>query len=508
MSTQDSIATALLEARKIADRYHAQIISSSEISRSSREILLATGWLQEIIRGWYMLVRPDVATGDTAAWYANYWDFVRIYLHQRFANAYCLTPESSLDLHIENPTVPQQIVVIVKEGTGLRKLMHDTSLMIYADNKNFPEEITEKHGINVMSLPLALCKAAPSYFQNNPRDAELALRSIKTPDEITRVLIRYQLKTAASRLIGAYEFLNDKEMASVLKKDLASLGLLVTSHNPFQHSAPYLSTARLKSPVAGRIQAMWAEGREKVAQNFPLPQGLPKDPKDYLRRVDEIYQYDAYNSLSIEGYQVTPELIERVKSKQWDPGSNELDNNMKNAMAAKGYFDAFQQVKSAVDRVVHGEHPAIVIQENLQIWYQHLFRPSVNAGIVPADALFGYRTDRVFIRNSRHTPPPKEAVLDAMEVFFDCLKNETNPAVNAILGHYFFVFIHPYMDGNGRLGRFLMNTLLAAGGYPWTVVRVEKRNQYISTLENTHMNFDMTDFTLFIKQEMDARLPV
>ena len=51
-----------------------------------------------------------------------------------------------------------------------------------------------------------------------------------------------------------------------------------------------------------------------------------------------------------------------------------------------------------------------------------------------------------------------------METLFECLKNETHPAVRAVLGHYVFVYIHPYMDGNGRLGRFLMNTMFVSGG--------------------------------------------
>lgn len=89
-----------------------------------------------------------------------------------------------------------------------------------------------------------------------------------------------------------------------------------------------------------------------------------------------------------------------------------------------------------------------------------------------------------------------------MEAFFECLKKESHPGVNAVLGHYFFVFIHPYMDGNGRLGRFLMNALLASGGYPWTVIRVSNRTKYISILERTHGQFDMTEFTNFIKTEM------
>lgn len=450
-----------------------------------------------------MLVRPDVAMGDTTAWYANFWDFVHVYLNHRFGENYCLSAESSLDLHIDSPAIPRQVIVIAKHGTGLRTLLYDTSLMIYADTKNFPSEISQKYGINVMSLAYALCKAAPTYFQNYSRDAEIALRSIKTPDEISRVIIRYNLKTAASRLVGAYQFLSDNEMAMAIKNDLATVGILISPHHPFQQTKPLLTTTRLKSPYAGRIHAMWTEARDTVIKHFPPPPGLPRQADKYLHKVDEIYQYDAYNSLSIEGYQVTDELINRVKDRQWDPGKNEYDNNMKNAMAAKGYYDAFQQVKHCIAKIIRGESAAILVKENLQKWYQNLFWPSVKAGILTPESLVGYRNDRVFIRNSRHSPPPKEAVVDAMEAFFDCLKNEMHPGVNAVLGHYFFVFIHPYMDGNGRIGRFLMNALLASGGYPWTVIRVDNRNQYISILEKTHGQFDLAAFTEFIKTEMN-----
>lgn len=47
-----------------------------------------------------------------------------------------------------------------------------------------------------------------------------------------------------------------------------------------------------------------------------------------------------------------------------------------------------------------------------------------------------------------------------------------------------------------------MNALLASGGYPWTVVRVANRHQYISILENTHTQFDLTNFAEFICIEM------
>lgn len=508
MERTDAIAAALSRVRARAQARDAQIVHSAEISRTDREFLLSSGWLQEVIRGWYMLVRPDVATGDTgdtAAWYANFWDFVRIYLQHRFGNDYCLNAESSLDLHTENPTVPKQVIVIVKQGAGLRKLMHDTSLMMYADPNNFPAEITQKQGINVMTLPYALCKVSPTYFLRNARDVELALRTVQIPAEISRLVIRFNLKAAAARLMGAYQFLRDDEKAMLIKNDLDIAGIAVIPENPFQQAQPLLTASRIKSPYAGRIQAMWSEARDAVIGLFPKPPGLPRKSDAYLRHIEEIYQYDAYNSLSIEGYHVTHELIHRVQSNQWHPEANQYDRNESNALAARGYFDAFQHVKGCIARILKGENAAQIVSENLQAWYQKLFGPSAQAGIIPQEGLIGYRSDRVFIRNSRHAPPPKEAVVDAMETFFECLHAEDHPGVNGVLGHYFFVFIHPYMDGNGRLGRFLMNALLASGGYPWTVVRVERRNEYISTLEETHIQFDMRAFARFIVSEMNAQ---
>jgi Fic family protein len=93
-----------------------------------------------------------------------------------------------------------------------------------------------------------------------------------------------------------------------------------------------------------------------------------------------------------------------------------------------------------------------------------------------------------------------------MEAFFSCLASESHPGVRAILGHYFFVFIHPYMDGNGRIGRFVMNTLLAAGGYPWTVVKMGNRSEYISSLETAHTTGDLSLFTRIISCEMSKVL--
>jgi Fic family protein len=63
---------------------------------------------------------------------------------------------------------------------------------------------------------------------------------------------------------------------------------------------------------------------------------------------------------------------------------------------------------------------------------------------------------------------------------------------------FYFVFNHPYIDGNGRMGRFLMNVILASGGYPWTVIPVEERKDYMQALEKASVNQDIQPFAQFL----------
>jgi Fic family protein len=77
--------------------------------------------------------------------------------------------------------------------------------------------------------------------------------------------------------------------------------------------------------------------------------------------------------------------------------------------------------------------------------------------------------------------------------------------VRVVLGHFFFVNIHPYIDGNGRMGRFLMNAMLASGGYPWTVVPLAQRSRYMSALETASMGRDIRPFAELLAELVARR---
>jgi Fic family protein len=216
-----------------------------------------------------------------------------------------------------------------------------------------------------------------------------------------------------------------------------------------------------------------------------------------LQDVEERYVTDAYHSLSIEGYRVTAELIEKMRSGIWNPDSNAADRDTRDAMAAKGYFETHNVVQEDLVRVINGENSGRVLRHGLARWYQALFSPSVQAGLLKASDLAGYRNDQVFIKGALHVPPPKEAVRDCMPVLFELLEAEKEPQVRAVLGHFLFVYIHPYMDGNGRLARFLMNLMLASAGYVWTVIPVQRRAEYMEALEQASSFSNIEPFAAF-----------
>jgi Fic family protein len=245
--------------------------------------------------------------------------------------------------------------------------------------------------------------------------------------------------------------------------------------------------------------------RDDVIDLFPKAQPITNDIDAYLKQIDEIYVTDAYHSLSIEGYRVSPELIDKVRSGTWNPETDEQDRALKDALAARGYWEAFQRVKESIRAVLEGADAGEVVERDLSDWYRNLFAPSVAAGILKASQLAGYRSSPVYIRQSQHVPMSPEAVRDCMPVFFDLLKAEDDPTVRIVLGHFIFVFIHPFLDGNGRIARFLMNVMMAAAGQPWTVIKLEQRAAYMAALETASVREDIRPFAAFLAETRAAQ---
>ncbi len=494
----EKLAEALAALKALQDR-GAVAIRAGDLSRPHRERLLKSGLLQEVMKGWYVPTAPDAAGGESTAWYTSFWAFCAQYLHERFGTDWCLSPEQSLLLHVGNRTVPAQLLVrSPRGGNKVTRLPHDTSLLDVRAALPAARDIEDKEGLRLFSLPAALVACAPRFFTQYPTDARAALSMIRDASEVLHRLLEGGHTRAAGRLAGAFRNIGREGIADQIRQTMRAAGHDVREQDPFEAPAPVLLTTRETSPYVNRVRLMWEQMRAPVIARFPAAPGRPDDIETYLERVEEISVTDAYHSLSIEGYRVSAELIERVRSGAWNPDLNERDREHQNTLAARGYWLAYQAVRESVRNVLRGENPGDVADQDHGTWYREMFAPSVSAGIIPAARLAGYRSGQAYIRYATHVPPNHEAVRDLMPLLFDLLREETDPAVRVVLGHFVFVYIHPYMDGNGRIGRFLMNVMLAAGGYPWTVIPVEQRNAYMAALEEASVRQNIEPFADFL----------
>ncbi len=512
-SPTQKLASAL-DALKVLQDRGLQALSGSELSRSDREILQRAGFLKKVLRGWYIPSRPGESGGDTTAWYASMREFVAGYSRKRFGDRWHVNPEQSLLLRSGERTLPRQVQIWATKGTNQTvELPHGCSLFIYKAPELLPASpAPDCGGLRLVELPAALVTASPTLFTHSPMSAQIAFNSLPDASEVLRLLLSGTRPTVAGRIAGGFRAVGRASLADEILGAMRSAGYAGSETNPFE-SPPtsLLPGGRPESPHVQRLRLMWAAAREPVLKAFPAPATLPADIDALLEDVEARYVTDAYHSLSIEGYRVSADLIGKVRDGNWNPDGNEQDRGMRDAMAARGYFEAHNVVKEDLTRIFEGANAGTVFRQGLSRWYQALFGPSVKAGILKPADLAGFRNDQVFIRGALHVPFPKEAVRECMPVLFEFLEAEKAPAVRAILGHFLFVYIHPYMDGNGRLARFLMNLMLVSSGYVWTVIPVQRRNEYMKALEQASSFGNIIPFATFVaelvKEQTKAPLP-
>ena len=296
-----------------------------------------------------MIAPPNEAKGDTTSWYSSYWQFCSQVLEEMYSENWCISPEQSLLIHAGNLTVPSQLIVKSPAASNNKtELPHNTSLFHIKSPLPAKNEIIDKNGIRMLSQAASLVQATANTFTQNPTEARTVLSMVNDASDILSILLEGGHSIIAGRLAGAFR--------NIIIKTMEKAGYSVRESDPFENQLTITLSNREKSPYGNRIRLLWEQMRGKIIAAFPASPGIPADKESYMKSVEKIYVTDAYHSLSIEKYKVTPELIQRVRSGTWDIGGNDEDRQQRDAMAAKGYWDAFQAVEKSIMQVLEGKN--------------------------------------------------------------------------------------------------------------------------------------------------------
>lgn len=237
------LAAALERVHQLSEN---NIVQSRLVDRADRERLLKAGLMQEIMRGWYILVDPTKNEGESMIWYASYWNFVQAYLKHRLGEDYCLSAECSLDVWAEAETLlPQLVVMTSRSSTSMIKLPFNGSILIYHDKKALPEAVVKKWGLRIMPIEAALVRASPSYFEKFPLNAELLLRQVSV-SAVSKEILKKEAVSVAERLASLYvKYGLEKESREIIENMEAAGFVLKLASEPLDKE-----DARRKSAVS------------------------------------------------------------------------------------------------------------------------------------------------------------------------------------------------------------------------------------------------------------------
>ena len=221
---------------------------------------------------------------------------------------------------------------------------------------------------------------------------------------------------------------------------------------------------------------------------------FPKFPWSRLRaNAEQNKAYDAYHSTTMEGYRISREISDAIVRGEPLPEGPKDQKTLEAAMAVQGYTVAYEQV---LERARRNEP---INADLILDLYEALFRPSVDAGITDVAALRGWRATSVGLRGWRYVPPNPKKIPDligGLERFAS--RASLDATTRALLVHLEFVTIHPFMDGNGRLGRLLMNYALLTGGLPWVTIRSDERIPFFRAIEQAQVDDAASPFIEFV----------
>jgi Fic family protein/DNA-binding XRE family transcriptional regulator len=212
-----------------------------------------------------------------------------------------------------------------------------------------------------------------------------------------------------------------------------------------------------------------------------------KRSNDRLRIAQTLEMEYTFESNRIEGNTLTLHETDLVINE----GLTVSGKSMREHLEAINHKEAIGYIKQLMERGFPFNERELLSIHNL-----------ILRGIIPEDA-GSYRRVQVMITGSQHMPPQPYLIPKEMEdyfIWYESQKNKLHPLILAAEMHERLVNIHPFIDGNGRTSRLVMNLILLQHGYVIANIKgnYDNRMKYYYALESAQIKNNKEDFLLFI----------
>jgi len=232
----------------------------------------------------------------------------------------------------------------------------------------------------------------------------------------------------------------------------------------------------------------------KLEQILKEIDGLKKELIQFRKydsfRISQALELEyTFESNKIEGNTLTLKETDLIVNE----GLTISGKSMREHLEAINHQEAIAYIKELMDKNTAINEREILCIHNL-----------ILRGIYPEDA-GKYRKVQVMIKGSSHMPPQPFLVAKEMEelfIWYQTNKNNLHPVILAAEMHERLVTIHPFIDGNGRTSRLLMNLILLQHGYVIANIKGahESRMNYYNALETCQVENNKEHFLLLIAQ--------
>jgi Fic family protein len=279
-----------------------------------------------------------------------------------------------------------------------------------------------------------------------------------------------------------------------------------------------------------RIRVLCSEGRIegalKIGRNWSIPADAvkPADARETYKKsyIGLEYDFTTIDSLkeTIDKHRPFSErLADSLHEKlivEWTYNSNAIEGNTltlsETRVVLEGITIGGKSMVEHLEAINHREailfiEALIANQEPLSEWSIKNVHSLILKGIDNANA-GRYRYENVVISGAKHIPPKSFMIGELMQRLIAEYQNEwktIHPVVKATLLHGEFVKIHPFIDGNGRTSRLLLNFELMKNGYPPIIIKKDERAKYYDVLDLAHTTMNYAPFVeLVAKLELES----